>query len=432
MAKKSKTPFFHRVEFQLKTTPKDNRILDIRLDAGRNLYNACLGEALKRLARMRSSPEWQRAGKMSKCGQRTALFNSAGNQANYSEYALHACVGHLRNSCWIGGHIDSLTAQKIATRVYNAVEDYRFGKHGKPRFKRKGWISSLEGKNNKAGIRWRNDHIEWSGLNIRCLFDRKDRFGVQGHALSHDVKYVRLVKKNTRGTARWFVQLVLKGTAKIKRENQIGTETIGLDIGPSTLAVVGDTDARLTEFCPEVGISYKHIRLTQRKMARSLRAANPDNYNEDGTVKSGKKQWLFSSKYHALKSELAEFQRILAETRKRAHGRLANEVLKLGIEIKTKKLSYKAFQRAFGKSVIRRAPGKFVEILRRKAENAGGKVTEFFTRSTKLSQSCHCGRVTQKPLSKRWHACACGVKAQRDLYSAFLAKHVSNDILDTR
>jgi len=254
MSKKSKTPSFIH-EFQLKTTPKDNRILDIRLDAGRNLYNACLGEALKRLARMRSSREWQRAGKMSKGGQRTALFNSAGNRANYSEYALHACVGHLRNSCWIGGHIDSLTAQKIATRAYKAVEDYQFGKHGKPRFKRKGWMSSLEGKNNKAGIRWCNDHIEWSGLNIQCLFDRKDKFGVQAHALSHDVKYVRLVKKNIRGTARWFGQLVLKGTAKIKRENQIGAETIGLDIGPSTIAVVGDTDARLTEFCPEVGIT---------------------------------------------------------------------------------------------------------------------------------------------------------------------------------
>ena len=67
-----------------------------------------------------------------------------------------------------------------------------------------------------------------------------------------------------------------------------------------------------------------------------------------------------------------------------------------------------------------------------KAENAGGKVTEFSTRSTKLSQTCHCGTVAQKSLSQRWHACNCGVSTQRDLYSAFLAKHVSNDVLDTR
>jgi putative transposase len=293
-------------------------------------------------------------------------------------------------------------------------------------------MSSLEGKNNKSGIRWCDDHIEWSGLSLRCLFDHKDKFGVQAHALSHDVKYVRLVKKIICGNHRWFAQLVLKGTAKIKRENQIGAESIGLDIGPSTVAIVGDTDARLIEFCPEVEIPYNQIRLTQRKMARSLRATNPDNYNDDGTVKTGKKQWVFSPKYLALRYELAELQRVLSETRKRAHGRSANEVLELGTNIKTEKLSYTGFQRTYGKSVLRRAPGKFVANLRRKTENAGGQVTEFSTRSTKLSRSCHCGEIVQKPLSQRWHDCKCGAHAQRDLYSAFLAKHVFNDILDTR
>ncbi|MHB8254813.1 MAG: transposase family protein, partial [Acidiferrobacter sp.] len=35
-----------------------------------------------------------------------------------------------------------------------------------------------------------------------------------------------------------------------------------------------------------------------------------------------------------------------------------------------------------------------------------------------------CGAVVKKPLSKRWHECSCGVCAQRDLYSAYLALHV--------
>jgi transposase len=293
-------------------------------------------------------------------------------------------------------------------------------------------MSSLEGKNNASGIKWRDDHIEWSGLSLPCIFDRKDKFGVQAHALNHDVKYVRLVKKTICGNTQWSAQLVLRGTAKIKRENQIGAETVGLDIGPSSTAVVGDADAWLLEFCPEVEIPYKRIKLIQRKMARSLISTNPDNYNENGTVKPGKKRWVFSAKYVALKSELAELQRVLAETRKRAHGRLVNKILTIGPNIQTEKLSFKVFQKLFGKSVSRRAPGMFISMLRRKAENAGGKVTEFSTRSTKLSQTCHCGEVKKKPLSQRQHVCNCGVTAQRDLYSAYLAKYVSNDILDTR
>ena len=35
-----------------------------------------------------------------------------------------------------------------------------------------------------------------------------------------------------------------------------------------------------------------------------------------------------------------------------------------------------------------------------------------------------CGEHVPKPLWQRWHQCACGVTAQRDLYSAFLAAYL--------
>ena len=41
---------------------------------------------------------------------------------------------------------------------------------------------------------------------------------------------------------------------------------------------------------------------------------------------------------------------------------------------------------------MKRAPGEFIGILRRKAENAGVQVTELSARSTKLTCACHCNR----------------------------------------
>ena len=73
----------------------------------------------------------------------------------------------------------------------------------------------------------------------------------------------------------------------------------------------------------------------------------------------------------------------------------------------------------------------FVSILRRKAVNAGGEVSEFSAYNA-LSQVCHCGLRKKKSLSMRWHICECGVYAQRDLYSAFLARFVQDNTLDTR
>ncbi|MEM9737896.1 MAG: zinc ribbon domain-containing protein, partial [Bacteroidota bacterium] len=86
------------------------------------------------------------------------------------------------------------------------------------------------------------------------------------------------------------------------------------------------------------------------------------------------------------------------------------------------------FQKLYGKSVGLRAPGMLIERLKRKAENAGGRVEEINTWSTKLSQTCHCGAVKKKSRSQRWHQCTCGVEAQRDLYSAYLACFVEKNV----
>jgi putative transposase len=112
--------------------------------------------------------------------------------------------------------------------------------------------------------------------------------------------------------------------------------------------------------------------------------------------------------------------------RKQLHGRDTNQILQLASSIQTEKLSYKAFQKMFGKSIGRKAPSMFLKRLKRKVESQGGKFREFPTWSTKLSQTCHCGKIKKKSLKDRWHRCDCGVIAQRDLYSAFLARYVTS------
>jgi len=242
-----------------------------------------------------------------------------------------------------------------------------------------------------------------------------------------------------------YAQLVQLGSPYIKAKHTLGEGVVGLDIGPSTIAIVGEIQAHLQAFCPEVDDLSKTIKSLQRKMNRSLRLNNPNNFEADrvirnkngnrirrlGKVKQGAKQWARSKQYEGLRQAVAERQRIMATTRKRSHGELSNKILSMGTIIKTEKLSYKSFQRNFGKSVGKRAPGLLMEILRRKAENAGGEVIEFNTLTTALSQYCQCGNKQKKSLNARWHECQqCGIKVQRDLYSAFLARFVQDNQLD--
>ena len=61
-------------------------------------------------------------------------------------------------------------------------------------------------------------------------------------------------------------------------------------------------------------------------------------------------------------------ERKISETRKHLHGRDTNVILRLACSIKTEKLSYKAFQKMYGKSVGRKAPSMFVSMLERKSK----------------------------------------------------------------
>jgi len=55
---------------------------------------------------------------------------------------------------------------------------YAYGGRGRPRYKRRGWLTSVAGKSNAAGIRWRDGSVLWSGLTLMPVFDIKDKHGV--------------------------------------------------------------------------------------------------------------------------------------------------------------------------------------------------------------------------------------------------------------
>ena len=433
---KAKVPSFI-CELPLVVTPAVERQLLVRLDCARQVYNACLGEALKRLSRLRESVAYQAARKLPQgprnseaARKRADAFRAANAQVAFSEYDLHAYATQFSHS-WLGQHLDSNTVQKMATRAFLAVQQFAFGKRGRPRFRGKGWFDSVEGKTNASGILWRENAVRWLGLELPALINPKD--AVIAHGLACPVKFVRLLRRKLNRRNRFYVQLICAGTPFRKPKHLIGKGVVGLDIGPSTLATVSADGqvARLERFCDELVPQQQALRRVQRKLDRQRRANNPKNYNPNGTIKKGKLTWNHSQRYRTTRARLAERHRKQAAHRKSLHGRLVNRVLALGNIIKLEKLSYRAFQRQYGRSVGFRGPATFVAQLRRKAANAGVEIDEFSTATTRLSQTCLCGTLAKKPLALRWHVCDCGIgPLQRDLFSAWLACFVTDNQLE--
>ena len=225
------------------------------------------------------------------------------------------------------------------------------------------------------------------------------------------------------------MQLALEGISYHKPKHPVGTDTVGLDLGPSTIAIVPrEGTPRLKVLCAELAPDAQAIRRLQRQMERQRRANNPDNFDAQGRIKKRGKQrlgWKQSQRYLATRRRKATRERSLAAHRKSLHGRLVHEIVAVGKTIITEQISYRAWQKQFGRSVGLRAPGMFMASLKRTVASTGGTLVEVPTRSTKLSQFCHsCGQFVPKPLWQRWHECPCGVSAQRDLYSAFLVTYL--------
>src|SRR5258708_39054764 len=135
--KKSTTHTF-LLELPLAVDPGQTRRLRAHFEAARCLYNALLGEALARLHRMWADPAWQAARAIPKTQkrERAAAFSRLREYHRFSEYALHAFATSA-NCTWIADHIDSMTAQTLATRAYQAVNRVCLGKARQERFKSK-------------------------------------------------------------------------------------------------------------------------------------------------------------------------------------------------------------------------------------------------------------------------------------------------------
>jgi hypothetical protein len=422
------------VEIPLHTPDPDVRALNVRLDAVRQIQNASLGESLRVLDLMRESRDWQAARKLPpKSPERRDAFRAVIERFDFKSSMADRFAIACKNACWISNHLTSNETQKAALRAFNSVKEYAFGKRGRPKFKRYGDVDSVEGKTNATGIRWHRDTgtVTWSGLMLAAVFDINDAWLAE--ALKAETKYCRIVRREIRGQTRWFVQLVQQGVSPQRHPTRPGI--VGIDVGPSTIAAVSGHDAMLEQFCPTVIQPWKELRRIERAMDRSRRATNPDNFDAKGRVSKGRKKWIRSLRYQRLTAKRRERERCLAAERKIQHGTLCTRILAQGTTVNAEKVSYRAFQKMFGRSTKVRGVGLLMATLRRRAKEAGGSVFEFSTRKTALSQFDHTtGDYVKKPLSLRTHVLRDGSgSVQRDLYSAFLARFVgASETLDAR
>ena len=328
-------------------------------------------------------------------------------------------------------HIDSLTAQKIASSVWRSVEKYLFDNGKCIHFRKYNKFESMEGKKNTSGMRFKDGRLHWRGQviqpQIRTDYDRK--------ALKSRVKYCRIHRKPVSAKYHYYLQLVLEGKPPVK--HPVGHGTAGLDIGTSTAAVVTGDSCRLTVLGSDTKDRSSQIRRIQRAMDRSRRATNPDNYLPDGAVRRGARKWIRTKHYEKLQFRKRPLERRHADAINASHHRLANEIASKADTVYVEKMSFRGLTRKsksatkkadgrfrsrkrFGKSIGNHSPAAFLTTLDNRLVSCGGRLIKIDTISFRTSQYNH---VTDDYVRKKlscWGSFIGDHYIQRDLYSAFL------------
>ncbi len=259
------------------------------------------------------------------------------------------------------------------------------------------------------------------------------------------VKVLKVVRRLVRGRYKYYLQISIEGE-KPQKGRALGKGNVGIDLGPTTIAISGDNIVSIDKLASKCDNIEKEIAKLNRKIDRSRRANNPENFNEDGTIKRGiRLVWNDSNRYRALLKEKAELQRKQAAIRKQQHIDRANSLLKEGetfivennkisswtARAKETKVNEKTGKiqknKRFGKSVANHAPAMFVTILENKVKSLGGKVVKVETQNAASQYDFTNDTFTKHELKERSITLSNGDVHQRDMLAAFNLQHLKYD-----
>ena len=372
-------------------------------------------------------------------------------------------------------NVDAVFALTKAEDIWRGMEKCLYGNGNILHFSKYGDLPCIRAKQMNRGIRIfvKDNKLQFKlgrmvfGIQINDRFQQDEVDAVLSYLAESDILddravntlikdsycidtyrpcYATLVPRMIRGKYRAYLHLTIEGRAKPKYDkhgnprHKYGKGMIGADIGTQTVAYTSDTEVglkNLSERGNSIQTSERKERLLYRAMDRSRRVTNPQNYNDDGTVKKGRKVWKNSNHYKKLKTKHSELCRINAVNRQLAINEDVNHLRSLGDTFVTEpKNASKLMKRAkettkndkgkfnrkkrFGKSIKNRCPSGFQTTVQKKFKVTGGTYIEV-PNNYRASQYDHTADdYLKKKLSDRLYKLRDGTEVQRDWYSSFL------------
>lgn len=416
------------ITFPLITDEGQKNILNKKLRVAANIYNDMLDHEMKKYRHMTLSKEWQKANKVlekffstpegeaykaNKKGKKLpddvkAVYeyrNQMYIDYGFTKFSFRGDVKHFteRFQSVIPSNMAICT---IADRMWTSFDKMLFGFGKTVHFTKVSEFNSFV-TNGKSGMRLLKDekgyYLFFSNrkahakeYKIRLKSPETDYDEVVLHEVEKgNLRLIRVLRKKEKGKDHFYCQLTVnmepfeKLDTDGKPKHQYGTGKVGLNIWRNHVAAVSENAVKYFDLAPNREQHLAKVKAMTRELEEIRRKNNPDNYNENGTVKNGivvngKRQrlrWNNTYQYKQLRKRLAEEHRIYAENLKLYQRHLVYELLEMGDEFVlydtssyiTKKLEYDEENRLSNaeykkkkdrrKSIEHNAPSQFLSYL---------------------------------------------------------------------
>lgn len=291
--------------------------------------------------------------------------NSQYADIGLTEFSVNAKVLEL-GKYYFASISSNVCNLSVAKPLWAAFERLLYKNGDRVAFKRFEFSNSIA-SNNKSGIRF----VEENGRYYLLITNRNEkakpmkiivsspRNDYEKDMVSRKIKIARIVRRVEGTTEKskyhYYLQLSVEGSPYIKKDannneiHKLGKDLVSMSIWRDTLYAVSDNKVKkfiLTN--GEEAFELKRDSLN-RRMEELRRKNNPNNFNEDGTIKkgiivAGVKQrliWHNSVEYKKLKMEKQDLERKHRVNRELLHRKIAYELLEMGSDFIFTKTSFK-------------------------------------------------------------------------------------------
>lgn len=159
------------------------------------------------------------------------------------------------------------------------------------------------------------------------------------------LRQIRIIRKVEKGRDKYYCQLVIAKAPFIKLDDygypihQTGKGLVGIAIWRGKICAVSDKETYTAILSPDAEVFDAERKRLSAKLSQIRRENNPDNYNEDGTIKrgiigpDGKRQrlkWNLPPAYDKTKKKLAELHRVHTVNKELTHRKIIYDILAMG------------------------------------------------------------------------------------------------------